>query len=382
MNAKDPAARAKTLLETAKSRIDYCLEDWLRRAKSDFASNNGEEIVAEVGRSAIGRGARLRPLLCCCGYAIGGGEGGLLDDRIVRVAASLELLHTFAILHDDVMDGSEMRRGEPSLFRRVASERSDLDPGEAERLGLSVAILAGDLALVLSDELFMRSGFAAQRLLQAWTPLSSMRLAAVAGQYLDLTHSGPLGTDADPDLAIRIARLKSASYSVEGPLLVGATLGLATPEAVEALTEFAAPLGEAFQLTDDLLGLFGDPAETGKDADNDVRRGKPTPLISTTLSMATQGQRKTLLSAWGNPAATDRQIDHLREVVVEAGALEAMGRQIDGAVAAAARALDNAESRDLEPEMAGLLLALAEEIRRRATRALTSALSGDAPAQR
>ncbi|MEX2588450.1 MAG: polyprenyl synthetase family protein [Actinomycetota bacterium] len=366
MNAKKSDPRAKSLLDSAKSKIDDCLEGWLRSTQEDFATNNGEQIVAEVGRSAIGRGGRIRPLLCCCGYAIAGGEGGLTDKRIIRAAASIELLHTFAILHDDVMDGSELRRGEPSLFRRIADEREDLGDEEAVHYGVSVAILAGDLALVLSDQLFSRSGFDADRLLRAYGPLSRMRLDAVAGQYLDLTHSGRPAGAQDPDLAVRISRLKTGSYSVEGPLLIGATLGGATEAAARALREFARPLGEAFQLTDDLMGLFGDPASTGKDAENDIRKGKPTPLISSSLAMATGGRRSDILAIWGNPRASAADLARLRAAVRDSGALGVMSARIRALVAASCGALNDPERNDLDEQTAALLQHLAQGILARA----------------
>lgn len=366
MNTKKSDARAKHQLDTAKSEIDGCLEDWLRRTQRDFATNNGEQIVAEVGRSAIRRGGRIRPLLCCCGYAIAGGDGGLLDERIVRAAASIELLHTFAILHDDVMDGSEMRRGEPSLFRRIADERAGVTPEEARHYGISVAILAGDLALVLSDQLFSRCGFSAERLVEAYGPLSRMRLDAVAGQYLDLAHSGrPAGLD-DPNLATTISRLKTGSYSVEGPLLVGATLGGVTDAAARALRNFARPLGEAFQLTDDLMGLFGDPAETGKDAEGDIRKGKPTPLISSALTMASGGQRREILAIWGNPEATAGDLDRLRSAVRDSGALNAMSGRIRTLITAGCSAIDEPQSQGLDEEAAALLGYMAKGVLARA----------------
>lgn len=379
MNAKKSDSRAKKQLDAAKSEINDCLEDWLRSTQKDFATNNGEQIVAEVGRSAIGKGGRVRPLLCCCGYAIAGGGGGLLDKRIIRAAASIELLHTFAILHDDVMDGSEMRRGEPSLFKRIADERAGVTAEEAMHYGISVAILAGDLALVLSDQLFSRSGFPADRLLRAYGPLSRMRLDAVAGQYLDLTHSGRPARVDDPDLATTISRLKTGSYSVEGPLLVGAALGEATEAAARALRGFAEPLGEAFQLIDDLMGLFGDPAETGKDAENDVRKGKPTPLISSTLAMATGGLREDVLAVWGNPEATGADLARLRAAVRDSGALGAMSTTIRELISAGCSAIDDPRAKDLDADTAGLLQYLAKGILARANRTVQLGETGSIP---
>ncbi|HEX2052221.1 MAG TPA: polyprenyl synthetase family protein, partial [Actinomycetota bacterium] len=210
-------------METVRSRIDLHLQSTLDETRTRFAADHSQGIVDEVARAVTAGGSRIRPLLCCCGYAACNGEGGPLDERILRAASSIELLHTFAILHDDVMDGSPVRRGHPSTFVRVAEERRALGlKADADRYGLSVAVLAGDLALVLSDQLLADSGFAADRLAAAAAPVTRMRLDAIAGQYLDLTLSGRGVTD--PNVTARIARLKTGSYSVEGPLLVGAAL--------------------------------------------------------------------------------------------------------------------------------------------------------------
>lgn len=314
-------------LTTLKTRIDSSLATCLGGLRTRFAGDGAEAIVDEVIRATLPKGGRIRPILCCLGYASAGGEGGVLDARILRAAASLELLHTFAIVHDDVMDGSPMRRGEPSIHRRLADERRVAGGRDTELHGISLAILAGDLALVISDVLFAESGFAQDLLVKAYKPLSAMRLDAIAGQYLDLTHSGTAAEDVG--LATRIARLKTGSYSIEGPLLVGATLGKGSDAAKDVLRAYARPLGEAFQLADDLIGLFGDPAVTGKDAENDIRRGKPTPLIARAMAVAKAADKETIRRLWGNPGSTEQELDLLRTAVRACGGAAAEASEIE-----------------------------------------------------
>jgi geranylgeranyl diphosphate synthase type I len=233
-----------------------------------------------------------------------------------------------------------MRRGEPSMHRRLADERMAAGGRDAELHGMSLAILAGDLALVVSDLLFAHSGFAQNLLVRAYGPLSAMRLDAIAGQYLDLTHSGPAGLSLE--LSSRIGKLKTASYSVEGPLIVGATLGDGSEAARSALRQYGRGVGQAFQLADDVKGLFGDPAVTGKDAENDVRRGKPTPLIARAVELATQEGRKTIAETWGNPNATEEDLDKVRAVVEQSGALAGVGSEIRDLLSGATSALERA----------------------------------------
>jgi geranylgeranyl diphosphate synthase type I len=360
-------AGQKSSLETVRSLIDLTLQSRLEEIRNTFVASSSQRIVEEVARATVGQGGRIRPLLCCWGYAACGGEGGPVDPRIIVAASSLELLHTFAILHDDVMDGSSMRRGEPTIFRRVADEHeASGSPGDSERYGISVAILAGDLALVISDHLLAQSGFSPDLLNEVSVPMAKLRLDAIAGQYLDLTHSGR-GV-ADPNLTTRIARLKTGSYSVEGPLMVGATLAGSPEKAKRALEAFARPLGEAFQLTDDLIGMFGDPAVTGKSADNDLRQGKPTSLMARTLSLVCAATRESILAVWGNPNASDEDLEIIRKVVYESGAVKSMIRSIDILVSEAKAALQDPVSSGLVPEPCAQMVKLAESIVARARR--------------
>jgi geranylgeranyl diphosphate synthase type I len=367
VSTKKSSAGQKHSLESVRSQIDLTLQTRLDEVRNGFVASSSQRIVEEVTRATVRQGGRIRPLLCCCGYAACGGEGGPLDERIILAASSLELLHTFAILHDDVMDGSSMRRGEPTIHRRVADEhRASGLPGDSERYGISVAILAGDLALVISDYLLAQSGFSPELLNDAAVPVTRMRLDAIAGQYLDLNHSGRGVTD--PNLTARIARLKTGSYSVEGPLLVGATLAGAPENSKRALEAFARPLGEAFQLTDDLLGMFGDPQVTGKSADNDLRQGKPTSLMARALSLASPATKENILSVWGDPACSDEDLEILRKTVYESGAVKSMIRSINALVAEAKAAIKDPESHGLAPAACAPMVKLAESIVDRARR--------------
>lgn len=367
VNAKKSPDGPVPSLETVRCAIDLELRAGLDEASERFSEHSARAIVDEVARATLPQGGRIRPLLCCCSYAACGGEGGMLDRRIVAAAASLELLHTFALLHDDVMDGALTRRGAPATHIRAAQEHRQADlAGDHDRYGTSVAILAGDLALVLSDLMLASSGFNPALLAQAAEPLGRMRLDAIAGQFLDLTHTGRGVTDAG--LASRIARLKTAGYSVEGPLMIGATLAGGSGPARAALGEFARPLGEAFQIIDDLLGMFGDPAATGKSAENDLREGKPTLLMTRALAMASPQDRDAILSVWGQAPATAAALEELRLTVARTGALRAMIDRVDDLLSEARGALQNPQACGLEAEPVQLLIALTGFLRSRADR--------------
>jgi geranylgeranyl diphosphate synthase type I len=235
---------APAALDPVRRRVDEALATFLRERRETMAAIAPEaaEMVDELRRIVAAGGKRIRPAFCYWGYRAAGGDDG---EPIVRAAAALELFHTFALIHDDVMDESETRRGEPTTYVRFANARAG-EP-DALRFGRSVAVLIGDLAAVLADEALIHSGFRPERLLPALRRYALMREEVAAGQFLDVR--GQVGRPS----ADRIASLKTGAYTVEGPLHVGALLAGGSPELLAALSRFARPLGMAFQFRDDLI---------------------------------------------------------------------------------------------------------------------------------
>ena len=299
-------------VDEVRGRIDAVLDAFLaeRRATLAEAHPVAAGLADELARVIDAGGKRLRPVFCYWGFLAGAGEDG---EPIVRAAASLELLHTFAIIHDDVMDRSALRRGQAATHIRMAADGDD-------HAGISAAILAGDLAISLSDELFCEAGFPSERFLAGFRWYNRMRTEVVAGQYLDLVASkGPAPAEAT---VRRIARLKSGGYTVEKPLLIGAALAGSAPEIEAALSGFGATLGEAFQLRDDVLGAFGDPVETGKDADGDLREGKRTLLVSRALAACSRKERAFVEAHLGRPDLSAADADAMRQIMRTSGALD------------------------------------------------------------
>lgn len=256
-------------------------------------------LIDEIARMVDSGGKRIRPLFCYWGFRAAGGRG----HDILSTAAALELLHTFAIVHDDIMDAADQRRGRPT----VTVEH-----------GPHVALLVGDLALVLADELFMSSRFPQDALLRAFAAYSRMRQEVIAGQFLDLTSSS---TSITEERARRIAILKSGRYSVQEPLLIGATLGEGSQELLDGLAGFGSPLGEAFQLRDDLLGTFGDRSLVGKPVDSDIREGKRHFLYARTIQALAAADRDFFVSRWGaGDSLAPEEVVRLRQLVESSGA--------------------------------------------------------------
>ncbi|MFJ4964727.1 polyprenyl synthetase family protein [Streptomyces sp. NPDC088729] len=281
-------------------------------------------------------GKRVRPFLCLTGWA------AITDQppppAVWRMAASLELFHAFALIHDDIMDRSDTRRGRPTAHRALASHHAHR--ADADALGVNTAILLGDLALGWSYELLHVKD---ARLRRTWGPLNALRTETLIGQYLDLTATGD--PTADADTAWRIIRYKTAKYTIERPLCLGAVTAGADPARLRSLSAYAIPLGEAFQLRDDLLGVYGDPARTGKSTLDDLREGKHTVLVATALDRATPAQRRTLTSLLGDPSLDQETADVLRAVLTATGAAAAVEQMITDRFHAAERALDGSALR-------------------------------------
>lgn len=274
--------------------------------------------VADTLRAfLLGGGKRLRPAFCYWGWR---GAGGADCAQIVTAATSLELLQACALIHDDYIDGSDTRRGQPAVHRRFeALHQAAGWQGSAAGFGAAAAILLGDLCLSYSDELFNRCGLPAERVLAARPLVDLMRAEVMAGQYLDVVEQAVGGGSVER--AEQVIRFKAAGYTVQRPLQIGAALAGADQRQLAAYSAYGLPLGEAFQLRDDLLGVFGDPEETGKPAGDDLREGKRTVLIAMALERADAGQRDLLRRLLGDPLLDDAGVAGLRTTILATGAV-------------------------------------------------------------
>ena len=282
-----------------------------------------DSLIGEIRRVLAAGGKRLRPAFCYWGYRAGGAPH---SDGIVDVASAFELLHTFAIVHDDIMDSAASRRGQPTT---VAAQ------------GTARALLVGDLALVLADAAFWAAALPTQNLAEGFVEFTAMREQVIAGQHMDIEAHGRTIDEAE---ARAIAILKSGSYSIEHPLAIGARLGGADADLLAALARFGRRLGEAFQLRDDLLGVFGDPATTGKPSDSDIREGKRNVLFAKALAASSDQDRAALLADWGGGSGLPAErVEDLREIVERSGARVATESLIASLVAEATTALAGAD---------------------------------------
>lgn len=324
--------------------------------------------MAELAELFTGGGKRLRPAFTVWGHIA---AAGMPDEdtyaAVVRAAASLELLHVSALMHDDVMDNSDTRRGVPAAHLQFADLHDRQDwVGSAEQFGRAGAILLGDLLLMWSDEMIRGAGLPHEVLERVRPYLAAVRTEVTCGQYLDVVaQAQPLHPERlqdNIDQVRRVVEFKSARYSVRRPVQIGAALGGADAALQQALAAYGSPLGRAFQYRDDLLGVFGEQEVIGKPAGGDLREGKHTLLLAYALAGAGESARNRLLSLVGSPDLSAEGISEAREIIEASGARAQVESDIATDLDQALAALDTARMSD--PGREGLVTLAHAAVRR------------------
>lgn len=309
--------------------VSQRLESFLAEQAGAWRGAGPEATVfVQAGAAALVGGKRLRARFCVTGWrsvAAPATPGSAFPDDVVAAAAALEIFHAAALVHDDLIDNSDTRRGRPAAHRGLeATHRSSGWAGDATAFGRSGAILLGDLLVAWSDDLLeegLRSSVHAGAAREVY---ALMRREVTIGQFLDIAEEAAFvraAASEHAERALRVASLKSARYSVEHPLLLGASLAGADAAQLRTLSDFGHPLGLAFQLRDDVLGVFGDSAVTGKPSGDDLREGKRTVLIAFTRERLSPAERAELDALLGDPALDEAQVTALQRTIVDTGAL-------------------------------------------------------------
>lgn len=291
----------------------------------------------EMRMLVLGGGKRMRPAFCLLGALA---AGGATSADVVRAGAAVEMLHAMALFHDDVIDGSASRRGrETTHVRHMRLHHEGAWAGDATRFGDGVAILVGDLAFVYADRLMETMS---ARVRGVW---AQMRLEVNFGQYLDVV--GSARRDFTSATAERIGLFKTAKYTIERPLHIGALIADPTVAdgILDALSGYGVSLGVAFQMRDDVLGVFGEPDVTGKPAGDDLRESKPTALVAEAIAAASPAQR-SVLDRIGDPGLDAAGVADIRRAIADTGALESVESKIKALTESAVRSLDVLDLRD------------------------------------
>ncbi len=333
-----------------QSTLDVFLDEQMRRLEPlgpDAAR------LAEAARASVSGGKRFRAAFCAWGFRAVHDEGPHAE-ALLRAAAALEVLHASALVHDDYMDASDTRRGRPATHKAFEALHRDRGwSGDPEQYGAAAAILLGDLLLSWSDELLRSCGMPDDAARTALRFFDTTRTEVISGQFLDVSVQAR--GESDIEQAMRVLRYKSAKYSIERPLHIGAALAGGDAEMLGSLTRFGLPLGEAFQLRDDLLGVYGDPASTGKPAGDDLTEGKRTVLVALALQNADEAEARRLDDALGTQLSVE-EVGELRRIIDDSGAHAEVEKRIEELTSTSLAALDEAPvtavARDVLRELA------------------------------
>jgi geranylgeranyl diphosphate synthase, type I len=348
--------------EDVRARVDRALAALLDQELSalGFLGPDAGPVTDILTRFAMEGGKRLRPAFVYWGYrGAGGPADGPEADAAVKAACSVELLHVCALIHDDIMDGSEVRRGRPAMHVGFAGLHRDRGwRGDPAAFGEGAAMLMGDLAFTWADVALADAGLADDRLAAALRVFNRLRSELMGGQYLDLVEARRGAPDEDA--VRRVLTYKSGKYTIERPLHLGHALAGGTPALAREYSAYGLPLGEAFQLRDDILGVFGSPEVTGKPAGDDLREGKETYLVMLARRRADPAGRQLLEAALGNAKLSEDDVAEVRRLLSSCGALEATEARIGELLAEAKAAL--AAARGIDETARATLAALAGHV--------------------
>ncbi|MGV0409016.1 polyprenyl synthetase family protein [Corynebacterium resistens] len=322
-------------LSAVPAAVNHRLNQYLSASLQEFWGINPlfTQAIEVMGDFIVGGGKRVRPTFAWAGIRAGLESSGTstakassrsqeepteLANGFLSAISAFEFIQACALIHDDIVDQSDTRRGHPTVHREFERHHRDRKwLGSSEHYGISQAILIGDLALAWADDLLLDSGLNTQRLHQCRHAWRAMRTEVIGGQILDIAVEAS-GTE-NVDHAWDVIKYKTASYTVARPLHVGAALAGASEELIEFLRTIGEDIGVAFQLRDDQLGVFGDPAVTGKPSGDDLRTGKRTVLIDSALEMGTEAQATQLREGLGN-VTDEADVDELRSIIRDSGA--------------------------------------------------------------
>jgi geranylgeranyl diphosphate synthase type I len=360
--AAQPVPASPLDAEDVRARVDRALGALLDQELSalGFLGPDAGPVTDILTRFAMEGGKRLRPAFVYWGYrGAGGPADGPQANAAITAACSVELLHVCALVHDDIMDGSEVRRGRPAMHVSFAGlHRRRGWRGDPAGFGEGAAMLMGDLAFTWADVALAEAGLTDDRLAAALRVFNRLRSELMGGQYLDLVEARRGAPDEDA--VRRVLSYKSGRYTIERPLHLGHALAAGAPALAADYSAYGLPLGEAFQLRDDILGVFGEPEVTGKPAGDDLREGKETYLVLLARQRADRAGRQLLEAALGNAKLSEDEVAEVRRLLQACGALEATEARIGELLAEAKAAL--AATRGIDERARATLAALADHV--------------------
>lgn len=311
MSTEDRLADLKNKIDE-ESKLFF--DNKIRRIKDQEKPDELLEMVENLRDFILRSGKRIRPILFYCGYVIAGGKD---KKEVLKTAISIELIHSYLLIHDDVIDQDDFRHGDLSMHCKYKKNCENKNP---KHFGISMAIIIGDLASTLGYEILTDSNFPLNLKTEAIKKLNQTVSNTITGEALDVI----LAEDSNVKIGkiIEMQKYKTAKYTIEGPLHLGAVLAGADDEFLKSLSKFAIPLGVAFQIQDDIIGIFGDEKKIGKPVGSDIKEGKKTLLIAKAVREANDKQKEILTNLLGSAKISLKEIEEVRDIITKTGSLE------------------------------------------------------------
>lgn len=307
-------------LDSFKQRLDAEIGEYLDEAIHNVKKEDIflSELLKRTKRFVLAGGKRLRGALLYCAYRANGGDD---EKKILRVCAGIELVHAFFLVHDDIMDRDEMRHGKITLHRDFAKVgRFSFPHGDSDHFGISMAIVAGDLLASAGGQCLFSSGFPAERVIVALRRLQESISRTGLGQAMDIAME--YGKKATESQVLSMYENKTARYTFESPMHIGGILAGASDKILHQYSEYALSLGVAFQLQDDMLGVYGNEKKTGKSNGSDIAEGKMTLLAVKAEELGTRSEKRELRNLLGKQGITEHEIQRVREIFERSGSVE------------------------------------------------------------
>jgi geranylgeranyl diphosphate synthase type I len=344
---------AKETLMAYKAKVDQELKNYFQTKAAQAETEFGKELLENLAEYTLRGGKRIRPTFAVFGFKCFTDAD---EQAILQASISLEILHGFLIIHDDIMDEDPLRRG-GTAFHKIYEDicQKKFSGFRAERFGENMGIVAGDLMHCYGVEIMQKADFPQDRKMKALDKLNDIIYCTSVGQLLDSLNEAK--EKVTEDEVLKVHEMKTAKYTIEGPLHLGAILAGASDQDLKVLSAYGIPLGQAFQLQDDILGLFSTEKKIGKPVDSDLKEGKKTLLILKALEKADEKQKELILSALGNQDLKREHSDQVREIVKSTGSYDYSKKLATDLIEQAKNALENA---DFKPQGKDFLLGIAD----------------------
>lgn len=311
---------AKSVLVEFKKKVEPEMEAFFARviAENRKIDENIADAISYARKITMSGGKRARAAFMYFGYIAAGGKE---KEKIIKASVSIELIHSFLLMHDDIIDRDSLRHGIKTThiyYGEIAKKY--FKHKDADHFGNSMAIIVGDMMYAFGNQVLFESGFEPALIVNALHRLQGVVSRTVVGESQDILIENK--GEATEQEILQMYENKTARYTIEGPLHLGAILARADEKMMQSLSDYSIPAGIAFQIQDDILGVFGTVGKTGKPVGSDVRQGKQTILVAKALEKASRAQKEILKKCLGNSDLTEKDLDEFKKVIIETKSLE------------------------------------------------------------